>query len=63
MDTLEYVKQRRKLKCVHQTRKVPTDLHDRIGRLLLQEMGVRSKMEIQKPEVVLLPPQELDYIF
>jgi hypothetical protein len=66
MTTQQYLKLRRAQKCQQKSkpenRKPLNALHDKIGRLLTPDQQERSRMDIQKPDLILLPAEELDFI-
>jgi hypothetical protein len=63
MNTPDYIKARKKLKCTFQKQKIDVDLHKRLGSILLEDASERKKMEVGKPGVDLLPSVELDFMY
>lgn len=63
MDTLQYVKARKKIKCKPTNRVNVAREHEELGRILSDRKSERGKMEVDKPELMLPPAQDLDFIF
>lgn len=62
MDTLQYVKARKKLKCTYKPKRRDANYQHELGRIL-EKTGEREKMEIDKEELITPPSQNLDFIY
>ena len=60
---LSYVANRQALQCQYEKPTAPVSLHKKLGKLLAQESNERKKVEVQKPNLMQLPQDALDYIF
>ncbi len=63
MTTLQYVKHRKKQKCKFQVQPIDSQLYSKLGQVLSKSRDERQLMEGLKAEAVLLPPEELDFMF
>lgn len=67
MTTLEFVHFKRS-KCKPgkkkaQVKKVEAELHSKIGRLLNEQTNEYKKMDINRPQLLIPPSEQLTYLF